>query len=179
MKPLKSITIVGVGLIGGSIGLAARSRGVARRVVGLGSRAETLAAARELGAIDTIATEPADGVAEAELVVVCTPVGTIADWVCQLAPLCQAGTLITDAGSTKAGIVAAVEAAAADPAWPREVRFIGSHPLAGNEKKGPRHAAADLFVDRTVVITPTPRAATRTGGGWPNSGKRWAPVCSK
>ncbi len=120
------------------------------------ARAETLAAAQKLGAIDAIASELQPAVAEAELVVVCSPVGTIADWVCELAPLCRPGTLITDAGSTKAEIVAGVEQAAADPSWPREVRFIGSHPLAGNEKKGPAHASADLFVGRTVIITPTP-----------------------
>ena len=124
-------------------------------MVGFGSRAETLAQARELGAIDTIATDARAAVAEAELVIVCAPVGSVAQRVCELAPHCLAGTLITDAGSTKAEIVAAVEQAAAGGAWPPDVRFLGSHPLAGNEKKGPAHAAADLFVGRTVILTPT------------------------
>jgi prephenate dehydrogenase len=72
----------------------------------------------------------------------------------QLAPHCAPGTLITDAGSTKESIVRELDAAARDGGWPAGVRFVGSHPLAGNEKKGPQHSRADLFVDRTVVVTP-------------------------
>jgi prephenate dehydrogenase len=161
MKAFHCVAIVGVGLIGGSVGLALRHRNLAKKVVGAGSRPATLDAALQLGAITAIAADLKSAVAEADLVVVCAPVGHIIDQVRQIAPLCRPGTLITDAGSTKAEIVDQLEqAAASDRAWNREVRFVGSHPLAGNEKKGPQHARADLFAGRTVVLTPT--ASTRS-----------------
>jgi prephenate dehydrogenase len=156
MAPLRSLTIVGVGLIGGSIGLAVRARMPGAKVVGYGSRPQTLEAARKQGAITDIAAEPAAAVADAELVVVCAPVDHIASQVERLAPLCRAGMLFTDAGSTKVEIVAALERGA--DRWPQGVRFVGSHPLAGSEKSGIQHARADLFVDRTVIVTPTDRA---------------------
>ena len=159
MKTLRSVTIVGVGLIGGSIGLALRQRNPTLKVVGVGSRPATLETARQLGAISAIATNLQESVADSDLVVVCAPVDHIVEEVRKLALHCRPGALITDAGSTKAAIVSELSAAATDSNWPSEVRFVGSHPLAGNEKKGPLHARADLFTGRTVVITPT--AASR------------------
>ena len=105
MKTLNCVAIVGVGLIGGSVGLALRSRDLAKKVVGTGSRPATLEAAMQLGAITAIAADLKRAVAEADLVVVCAPVGHIVEQVRQIAPLCRPGTLITDAGSTKAEIV--------------------------------------------------------------------------
>jgi prephenate dehydrogenase len=161
MKVFNCVAIVGVGLIGGSVGLALRQRNLAKKVIGAGSRPATLDTALQLGAISAIAGDLKGAVAEADLVVVCAPVGHIIDQVRQIASLCRPGTLITDAGSTKAEIVNQLEqAAASDRAWNREVRFVGSHPLAGNEKKGPQHARVDLFAGRTVVLTPT--ASTRS-----------------
>ncbi|MBI3836410.1 MAG: prephenate dehydrogenase [Planctomycetia bacterium] len=157
MKAWNCVAIVGVGLIGGSVGLALRSRGMAIKVVGFGSRRATLETANKLGAITEIAADLNGAVAEAELVVVCAPVADIVEQVRQAARFCRPGTLITDVGSTKAEIVAELEKAAEEPAWGREVHFLGSHPLAGNERKGPQHASADLFARRIVVITPTPR----------------------
>jgi prephenate dehydrogenase len=159
-KVWNRVCIVGVGLIGGSVGLAARARGVAQQVVGAGSRPATLEAAHELGAITVMAADATSAVADAELVVICAPVDHIVEQAVRLAPFCRPGTLITDAGSTKARIAAEMDAAAQEKTWPRGVHFVGSHPLAGNEKQGPRHATADLFVDRTVVVTPT--AITRS-----------------
>jgi prephenate dehydrogenase len=157
MKVWNCITIVGVGLIGGSIGLAARTRGVAKKVVGTGSRPVTLEAALKLGAISEIVTEPAAAVAESDLVVLCAPVDHIANDARRMAPHCRPGTLMTDAGSTKRAIVAEMELACQEPRWGKDVRFVGSHPLAGNEKRGPKHGSAKLFVDRTVVVTPVER----------------------
>jgi prephenate dehydrogenase len=158
MKPLNHVLIVGIGLIGGSIGLALRERKLARKITGAGSRAATLDAALRLGAITDVAHSLTDAAAEAELVIVAAPVGQIMVVVEQLAAVCRPGTLITDVGSTKAEIVEALEhSAEPDGAWQRDVRFVGSHPLAGNEKTGPQHARADLFAGRTVVVTPTPR----------------------
>jgi prephenate dehydrogenase len=154
MARFRSVTIVGVGLIGGSIGLALRARGLADKVIGVGSRASTLEAAKKLAAITDIAPDLPAAVAEADFVVVCAPVDHIVESVKKLAPHCRPGTLVTDAGSTKLDIVTAL-ARAGQKSWPASVAFIGSHPLAGNEKKGPQHASADLFADRVVVITPT------------------------
>jgi prephenate dehydrogenase len=154
------VAIVGVGLIGGSIGLALARRGLAKQIVGIGRRAESLSAAKGLGAVTRTTLDLREGVAEAELVVVCTPVGQIVKHVCEAAAACPADTLITDAGSTKLEIVTQLDDAQLRGPWRLGVRFLGSHPLAGNEKKGPEHARADLFEGRVVVITPSERTTT-------------------
>jgi prephenate dehydrogenase len=148
--PLKKLTIVGVGLIGGSIGLAAKKRGLALRIHGVGRDPGRLEAARSLGAIDECHVEFAAAVADADLVVFCTPVSRIAAQIQEAAPHCLNGTLITDAGSTKRDLVQTV-----DSNLPPHVRFVGGHPLAGSEKKGAEFADADLFVQRWTVLTPT------------------------
>jgi prephenate dehydrogenase len=150
MKPLKTVAIVGVGLIGGAIGLALRERKLAERVVGIGRRQESLRIARRVGAVSNTTIDFDKGVAEAELVVVCTPVGRIVEDIRRAAEFCPEGTLITDAGSTKQKIVAAV-----GDNLPRGCRFLGSHPLAGSEKTGAAFATADLFEGRVAVLTPT------------------------
>jgi prephenate dehydrogenase len=166
------IAIVGPGLIGGSIGLAVRERKLARHVIGIGRRESGLDAARAAGAIDHGTTSLREGVADAELVVVCTPVDTITEMAVQAAASCRPTALITDVGSTKAEIVAAVDAALA----PRRTgpRFVGSHPLAGDDRGGVEFARADLFDDRTVVISPTsetrPAAVVEATGFWQGLG---------
>jgi prephenate dehydrogenase len=150
VKRFPTVAIVGVGLIGGSIGLALRQRGLAERVVGVGRRQASLRTARRVGAVTNTTIDLAKGVEEADLVVVCTPVGRIVDDVRQAAEHCREGILITDAGSTKRSIVEAL-----DDGLPRGCRFLGSHPMAGSEKIGPSHARADLFEGRFTVITPT------------------------
>ncbi|MBV8200457.1 MAG: prephenate dehydrogenase/arogenate dehydrogenase family protein, partial [Acidobacteria bacterium] len=104
-----SLTIVGVGLIGGSIGLAARRRDLAGRILGAGRQAASLERARQLGAIDEGCLDLAGAVRRSEMAVFCTPVHLIAEQVLAAAPGCAAGTLLTDAGSTKAGIVQALD----------------------------------------------------------------------
>jgi prephenate dehydrogenase len=166
-----TLTIVGVGLIGGSVGLAARARGVARRVVGVGRSAETLAAAVRAGCIDVGATDLAAAARDANLILVCSPVDRIADHVRAAAAVCRPGTILTDAGSTKDTIVRAL-----DGTLPAGVSFVGGHPLAGSEKRGPENAQADLFVDRLVILTPTPRtdpaAVEQVGAFWRLLGAR-------
>jgi prephenate dehydrogenase len=144
------ITIVGVGLIGGSIGLAAKKRGLTSSVRGLGRSRENLQLAKSVGAIDEIHLEPAAALKHADLVILCTPVDQIAEQVLRFAPLCQHGTLFTDAGSTKGHIVDLIEGR-----LPEGIDFVGSHPLAGSEKKGASFADAELFQNRCVVVTPT------------------------
>ncbi|MEX0792657.1 MAG: prephenate dehydrogenase/arogenate dehydrogenase family protein [Pirellulaceae bacterium] len=150
MPQFKTVAIIGVGLIGGSIGLAIRARHLAERVIGIGQRQTSLDRAVSVGAIDEGTTDLAAGVREAELIVICTPVELIVDLVLQTAAACPQGAIITDAGSTKARIVAEVEKLE----LPGEVRFVGSHPLAGSEKTGPEHAKANLLENRVVVVTP-------------------------
>lgn len=149
---IQTLTIVGVGLIGGSIGLAAKKRGLARRVLGVGRQRESLHRALQIGAIDEAFLEPAAAVHPADLVVFCTPVDRIVEQVLALAPGCKKGTLLTDAGSTKETIVRGIE-----DKLPPGVAFVGSHPIAGSEKRGPEHARADLFQGRVTVVTPTPK----------------------
>jgi prephenate dehydrogenase len=150
MRRFECVAIIGVGLIGGSVGLALRQRNLAQKVVGIGRRHSSLRIARRVGAVTTTTVDIARGVADAELVVVCTPVGQIVEHVREAAAHCPEGTLITDAGSTKKQIVDQL-----DGSLPRGCRFLGSHPLAGSEKSGPAHAAADLFEGRVAIITPT------------------------
>jgi prephenate dehydrogenase len=168
---IKTLTIIGVGLIGGSVGLAAKRRGVADRVVGVGRRWDSLERAQTRGAIDEATQDLATAVAQSEASIFCTPVNLIAQQVLSSASACQPGALITDAGSTKAEIVRTVETN-----LPRTVLFVGSHPLAGSEKSGPEHADADLFCDRLVIVTPTertlPEASARVTEFWQALGAR-------
>jgi prephenate dehydrogenase len=152
MKRWDRVAIVGVGLIGGSLGLDLLRRNLAREVVGIGRRPEPLRMALERRLVTHAAESIADGVAGADLVVVCTPVDRIAACVLEAAAACLPHCLLTDAGSTKGALVAQL-----DEQLPPAARFVGSHPLAGSHRSGPRAAVTDLFVDRTVVVTPTAR----------------------
>jgi prephenate dehydrogenase len=141
------IAIVGVGLIGGSIGLAAHER-LGASVSGWSRSRSTLERALELGAIDRAGDSLADAVGDAEAVFVCAPVGVLPDVVRDVLAAAPADCVVTDAGSTKRSVVEATD----DP------RFVGGHPLAGAETAGVEHARADLFVDATWYLTPTPGA---------------------
>jgi prephenate dehydrogenase len=169
---LDTLVIVGVGLIGGSIGLAARQRGLARHVLGVGRQKASLEQALAVGAIDAYSLDLAGVVRQGQLAVFCTPVDRIAAQVASAAPGCAPGTLLTDAGSTKWAIVRQVE----QERLPPGVAFVGSHPLAGSEKRGPQHAAADLFQGRLTIVTQTPQtdpaAVERTALFWQALGSR-------
>lgn len=149
MKHWDTVAVVGVGLIGGSIGLDLLAQNSARRVIGIGRRAESLAAAKRMGSVTETTLDLAQGVAEAELVIVCTPVGRIVDDVLGAARAAKPGTIITDVGSTKRSIVRGLQGK-----LPPGVGFVGSHPIAGSEKSGPEAAVRGLFQDRVVVVTP-------------------------
>lgn len=165
------MAVVGVGLIGGSIGMALRSRGLAREVVGIGRDMGRLEEACGHGAIDRASVDMARGVAEADVVVVCTPVGRVAEDVRRAAESAPRSALITDAGSTKRGIVEAVEK------WPRAAEmFVAAHPMAGSERSGSAHARADLYQGRVCVLTPSPMTpaamVTRARDFWSGLGCR-------
>jgi prephenate dehydrogenase len=154
MQRLTNVSIIGVGLIGGSIGLALRRRRFTGRIVGIGRNPETLARAKKFGCVHETTTSIAQGVASANLVVVCTPVEQIPALIAEAAEHAPRGAIFTDAGSTKAAVVARTEALL-HPRFDGLLPFVGSHPIAGGEKTGPEAARADLFDRRTVVITPT------------------------
>jgi cyclohexadieny/prephenate dehydrogenase len=170
--PFEQVTVVGVGLIGGSVGLASRARGVASRVVGVGRDPKTLTRAVELGAIDAFSTDLASGVREADLVVVCTPVDRIAGMILAAAQHVRPGTIFTDAGSTKQNILCGLAGK-----LPDNCPYVPAHPIAGAEKAGVEHARADLFENRVTIVTPAalgaaPEALVRVGEFWEALGAR-------
>jgi prephenate dehydrogenase len=145
---VSTLSIVGVGLIGASVALAARRAGAVRRVVGTDRSPAALDYARQASLLEPV-PDLACAAAEGDLVVFCTPVNVIAAQVCEAAGHCRPGTLLTDVGSTKGNVVRDV-----DGHLPAGVTFVGSHPIAGSEKSGPEHARADLFDGKLVAVTP-------------------------
>ena len=130
-----TVAIVGVGLIGGSIGIDLLRQKLARHVVGIGRREESLHEARRVGACTSTTLDLPQGLADAQLIIVCTPVGRIAQDVQTAAGFAKSNALITDVGSTKGTIVGEL-----DRELPHEAHYVGSHPLAGGEKTGPSAA---------------------------------------
>lgn len=148
---IRRLTIVGVGLLGGSVAKAARARGIATEIVGVGRDPARLEAARRDGALDRVTTDLAAGVRDADVVVLAAPVLTILSLLEAVARVGGPETVVTDVGSTKAAIVAAASRLAG--VFP--LRFVGSHPMAGSEQSGYAHARVDLFNGATVIVTPT------------------------
>lgn len=145
-----TIAIIGVGLIGGSIGMAAKARGLARRVIGVGRDAKKLHRAQELAAVDFYTTDLREGVSQADLIFVCTPVMAVVPTIRAIASGLKDGAIVTDAGSTKAEITRGAQAI-----LPEGRNFIGGHPMAGSEAEGVEAALPYLFLNATYVITPT------------------------
>ncbi|MCE5198879.1 MAG: prephenate dehydrogenase/arogenate dehydrogenase family protein [Armatimonadota bacterium] len=144
-----TIAIVGVGLIGGSLGMAAKRRHIVRRVVGIGRTEQKLMQAKLLGAIDEYSLDLETGASEADLVFVCPPVRNIIPTIEQMASGLKPGAIITDVGSTKSEIVGL-----APVAIPESCSFIGGHPMTGSEQGGVEAAFPDLFVGARYVLTP-------------------------
>ncbi len=141
--------VIGIGLIGGSFALAAKRAGAVGHVVGVARSQATRQGALEVGAADEVTGDAAEAAANADLVYVATPVGAMPGIFQQISPTLSPNVLVTDAGSTKAEVVAA-----ARDLLPPEVTFIGGHPLAGSEQTGPRAARADLFAGHNYFLTP-------------------------
>jgi prephenate dehydrogenase len=146
------LAIVGVGLLGGSVALAAKDRGIADRVIGIGRNPDRLQAAVDAGVIDEFLTKLPERDAPWTTVVIGTPVDRIAEDVRRIAAVSRPGTLITDVGSVKGSICDAVQT----EDLPEGVSFVGAHPLAGSEKTGFEFARADLFDGKVTVVTPNP-----------------------
>ena len=143
------LAIIGVGLIGGSFALALKRAGAVREVLGVGRSAANLALAQQHGLIDRAVNITEAG--QADCILLAMPVGETAAVLAQLAPHLKAGAVVTDAGSTKANVIAA----ARTPLGARFSDFVPGHPIAGSECNGPLAARADLFQARKVVLTPT------------------------
>lgn len=149
--PFKQITIVGLGLMGGSLGLALRERCPGVRVVGVARRAETVEQAVAMGATHAATTNLAEGVAEADLVVLSTPVRTLIAQIPEVAQSMKPGAVLTDMGSTKAAVMRAMAQ------LPGHVQPVGGHPMCGKEVAGLDAAEANLYVNATWPITPLER----------------------
>jgi prephenate dehydrogenase len=154
MGCIGKLVVCGVGLIGGSFALALRRAGAVERIVGIGRRREVLERACALGVIDEIAEGWADALDGADLVLLAAPVGQTDAILAAMAPHLRAGTVVTDAGSTKRDVVAALRShlggALAD--------VVPAHPIAGAEKSGVEAAFAELYMGRKVVLTPLPES---------------------
>lgn len=165
------LVVAGVGLIGGSFALAARAAGLVGEIVGVGRTRANLDAALRLGIIDRIATRPAEAVRDADVILLAAPVGQCAALAAAFRPHARPDAILTDAGSTKGGLVVALEAA-----WTSPALVVGAHPIAGSEHAGAAAARADLYRDRPCILTPTAatdrQALARVRALWEGIGAR-------
>ena len=153
MKLYEQMTIIGVGLLGASLAKACRHADLVGNVVGFGRNKANLKKAEELNIIDSGAKDLQSAVENADLVVMCVPVGSMAPLMRELIPQVKKGCHITDVGSVKGPLVQELEEIVQGSAC-----FIGSHPLAGSEKSGLSASDKELFKGARCIITPTPRS---------------------
>jgi prephenate dehydrogenase len=148
----KQVAIIGVGLIGGSLGMILKRQRLANSVIGVGRRAENLKAAVELHAIDRYVVDGSAAVRDADLVVLATPVDTYQRQLQTWGSALPSGCIVTDVGSVKGELVGLAERLI-----PAHARFVGAHPIAGKEKTGVTAGSPDLFRGAKCVLTPTQR----------------------
>jgi cyclohexadieny/prephenate dehydrogenase len=165
------VAIIGLGLIGSSICHAMKRGALAGHVVGFSSTEATRTRAMELGFVDEVAASAVDAVREADLVILCTPVGAYAAIAAAMEPALKAGAIVTDAGSVKNAVVRDV-----GPFIPDGVHFIPGHPIAGTEQSGPDAGFAELFDGRWCILTPVPGsdrdAVARLAAFWEACGSK-------
>ncbi len=157
-EPLfRRVALIGIGLIGSSLARAirrgSRAGPIAAGIVGHAKTGRTRAKALELGLVDAAFESPADAVAGADLVVICTPIGSYADIASAIAPALAPGTIVSDVGSVKQAVIRDL-----GPAMPEGVHLVPAHPIAGTEHSGPEAGFAELFEGRWAVLTPPPGA---------------------
>jgi cyclohexadieny/prephenate dehydrogenase len=145
------VALIGLGLIASSMALAMKAGGLAGEIVGHAKSAETRATALEIGLCDRVYATAAEAVEGADLVVLAVPVGAMAALAAEIAPHLAQGATVTDVGSVKQAVIAAVQ-----PHIPAGVQFIPGHPMAGTEFSGPRSGFGTLFVNRWWLLTPLP-----------------------
>ncbi|MCX7716565.1 MAG: prephenate dehydrogenase [Endomicrobia bacterium] len=165
METINKISIIGVGLIGGSIGLAVKDKFPATEVIGIGRNLERLTLAQKNGCVDKITTDIYEGVKDADIVVVATPVGVTADFVKKVIPLVKNGCVVTDVASVKYKIIKDVSNTVKKYRKYKDVNFIGSHPLAGSEKTGFEYANKNLFFNSICVVCYNQQLCSKEGLG--------------
>jgi prephenate dehydrogenase len=151
---INKLAVVGVGLIGGSLALALKEAGVVGHVVGIGRGLSNLETAFKLGLVDSYTQSLAEGVADADVVFLATPVQSLGVVAEHAMPHLKAGAIITDGGSVKQAVIDAIE-----PHLRDDVHFVPGHPIAGTENSGAESAFATLYRDRRCILTPTERTA--------------------
>ena len=153
---MKKIAIIGLGLIGGSIGLKLKAQSLELKVIGIPRREETLKEALALGAIDEGTTDHVKGVVDADVVFICTPINLIIPIIKEIVPSLKKGAIVTDVGSSKQMIVSEAE-----KLMPKGVYFVGGHPMAGKETFKLEAAEADLFKDKKWILTSTSKTSKK------------------
>ena len=148
---IPKLALIGLGLIGSSIGHAAKRANLVGEIVGYARSPETRKTALEVGFIDRVCDSAAEAVKDADLVILCTPVGTIRAITKEIAPALKPGAILSDVGSVKASIVEQ-----AQPNLPDGVHLVPAHPVAGTEESGPTSGFAELFDNRWCILTPVP-----------------------
>ncbi|AJF06946.1 prephenate dehydrogenase [Geoalkalibacter subterraneus] len=144
------LAVIGVGLIGGSLALALREAGAVGEIVGIGRGLENLQKALDLGIVDRITQDAAEGCRDADVVFLATPVRTLADVAAAIIPSLKPGAILTDGGSVKAQVAQEIE-----PLLRDDVFLVPGHPIAGTEKSGAEAAFATLYQGRRCILTPT------------------------
>lgn len=147
----KRVALIGLGLIGSSLSHVMRQKGLAGHISGYARSAATRAKALEIGLVDSMHESAAAAVADADLVILCVPVGACGEVAREIGPSLKEGAIITDVGSVKTAIVRDVS-----PHLPANVHFVPGHPVAGTEQSGPESGFAELFVNRWCILTPLP-----------------------
>ena len=178
MRRLKTLAVIGVGLIGGSLAMALRRAGAVSSIVGFDRDGGALERAAALGVIDTAAESVSEAAKGADLVVVAVPVRAIGSVLHDVGLSMEAGAVVTDVGSTKAEVASTARAELRE----RFARFVPGHPIAGREASGVDAASADLFRGVRVVLTPGPEAAgdavELVRGAWETAGARVATMAA-
>jgi cyclohexadieny/prephenate dehydrogenase len=149
------IAIIGLGLIGSSIAHAARRGGLAKEIAGHDASADVLDRAQQIGFCDSLHADIGDAVDDAELVILCAPVGAYREIAPTITPHLEKGAILSDVGSVKGAVVRDV-----GPHVPADVHFIPAHPIAGTEFSGPEAGFASLFDGRWAILTPVPGSDT-------------------
>lgn len=166
------ITLIGVGLLGGSLGLALRQRRLANSVVGLVRRRASVSECRRVGAVDVATLDLVEAVKDADMIVLCTPISAMMPLTRQMAPHLKPGAIVTDVGSVKGSVIRDLEKLVSGAGG----HFVGSHPMAGSEKNGVGAARADLFANAICVVTPSarsnPKAVQKVEKLWKSVGAR-------
>ena len=150
-KLFDRVCLIGLGLIGSSIGAAIHKLNLADHVSGYAASEKTRQIATSIGFVDSVHETAAAAVADADLVILCAPVGVMEAITLEIAPALKSGCIVSDVGSVKKAVISAVA-----PHLPDHVHFIPGHPIAGSEKSGPESGYPELFVDRWCILTPLP-----------------------